>query len=330
MKPNMIGLNHTGFGGASFEAASSRTLRCTSLDFALAMREVYSASAGQAPALRTIASVPELTSGEPPTRRARREASRPRRGGVVSTAIGVLGELLLTAGVGVLLFLGWQLWLNNAVVAEQQSGLAREVGAAWQRPTATAPGPAPTATPAPPPTVQPFAGPPPAFEASLVNAEVFARLIVPRFGADYVRPIAEGVDTEDVLDRLGVGHYPETALPGAPGNFALAAHRTAYGSSFEHIDELDVGDSIYVETQAGWYRYVFRNHEMVTPSAVEVLLPVPRAAGASPAERFITLTSCNPKFSTLERIIAYGVFDAWYPREAGAPPEIAHLIEAVA
>lgn len=247
----------------------------------------------------------------------------------------MLGELLLTAGAFVLLFLAWQFWINDAVVAGQQTSLAREVGDSWRTPAPSPSGPTPTRptpspTPSPTPTAKPVYGDPPVLDVSPANAEVFARLIVPRFGSDYVRTIAGGIGIDDVLNVLGVGHYPETAMPGAVGNFALAAHRTAYGSSFEHIDQLEVGDSIYVETPDGWYRYVFRNHEVVTPSAVEVLEPVPRAPGVPATERFITLTSCNPKHSTLERIIAYGVFDSWYPRAGGPPPEIAQLIEGSA
>src|SRR5690606_20270271 len=42
-----------------------------------------------------------------PTRRARRERQRPR-----ATFVSVLGELLLTAGVLVLLFVSWQMWVG--------------------------------------------------------------------------------------------------------------------------------------------------------------------------------------------------------------------------
>lgn len=268
----------------------------------------------------------------PATRRER--SHRRRRSAFVTSLAGVTGELLLTAGVFVLLFLGWQLWVNDAIVAEQQTNLARDLGESWQKPAAPAPSATrtptstPTATPTPTPT--PVYSDPTVRATTVANAEVFARLIVPRFGADYERTIAGGIGVDDVLNVLGIGHYPDTAMPGAVGNFALAAHRTAYGSSFEHIDQLDVGDSIYVETADGWYRYVFRNHEVVVPTAVDVLLPVPRAPEVTAGERFITLTTCNPKHSTLERIIAYGVYDAWYPRSGGPPPEIAAIVTGAA
>jgi sortase A len=119
-------------------------------------------------------------------------------------------------------------------------------------------------------------------------------------------------------------------MPGEIGNFALAAHRTTYGAPFANIAELRVGDRIYVETRDGWYVYAFRNLEYVWPTAVQVLEPVPQAPQVEATERYLTLTSCNPRFSAAERIIAYAVFETWYPREEGPPAEIAGLTEASA
>jgi sortase A len=158
--------------------------------------------------------------------------------------------------------------------------------------------------------------------------QAFATLYVPRFGADFVRPIAEGTDLPAVLNnqRLGVGRYSETQNLGELGNFAIAAHRTTYGAPFADITELRVGDRIFVETREGWYAYRFRNHEYVWPTALSVLNEVPRFSGIEPTERILTMTSCHPRFSEAERVIAYAVFDDWYPRDGGPPSEIAHLV----
>jgi sortase A len=155
------------------------------------------------------------------------------------------------------------------------------------------------------------------------NAERFANLIIPRFGGGYSRPIAEGVGTTDVLNKGNIGHYPTTQMPGAPGNFALASHRSSGGGNFHDLHQMHVGDHIYVETPDGWYQYSFRNLEYVRPSGVGVLNPIPQVSGGAAAERYITLTTCNPFFSTAERIIAYGVYDSFYPRAGGVPAEIA-------
>lgn len=238
------------------------------------------------------------------------------------TLVTVLGELMLTGGVVVMLFLGWQLWLNNVISTNEQVAIADELSQKWA--TAT---PTPTDADAPVTPVDP--GTPVVTAVPQLNT-AFANLIVPRLGADYKRPIAEGVGTT-VLNstRLGMGHYPGTQLPGELGNFALASHRSAYGGAFHNIHQLVVGDSIFVETADGWYRYVFRSMEYVPASGVGVIMPVPQAPGAAPGESIITLTTCNPFYSSAERIIAYGVFDSWYPRAGGPPDEIAAIATVV-
>jgi len=250
------------------------------------------------------------------------QAASPRAGGRRAGAhsrprarisvVGVLGELLITAGVFVLLFLGWQQWLNDIVVGTQLHGQSVHQSQTWNK--------------APGPTKSPQPGAPPVLTATIANAQKFALLIVPRFGANYYRPIAQGIGVQDVLNKGELGHYPTTQMPGQLGNFAIASHRKAYGGNLEHINELHVGDHIFVETVDGWYQYEFRNLQFVKPTGVGVLDPVPEQAGLQPTDRIITLTSCNPFFSTAERIIAYGSFDRFYPRADGPPAEIAATV----
>jgi sortase A len=255
---------------------------------------------------------------------------RPRRPKV--TLVGVLGELFITAGVFVLLFLGWQVWLNDIIVGAEQTSAASELSEQWDNAdtddeaTET---PAPTETPgAETPEVQPSASEPVVATAP-ADAASFANIIIPRLGADYIRPIAEGTGNNVINNRkTGVGHYTESQMPGEVGNFAVAAHRTTYGAPFHDIDKLVVGDSIIVETADGWYKYVYRGTQYVRPTGVDVLEPVPQFPGVSSTDRVITMTSCHPKFSAAERIIAFGVFDSWYPRAGGAPAEIATLVQA--
>ncbi|MEX1080148.1 MAG: class E sortase [Homoserinimonas sp.] len=249
----------------------------------------------------------------------RHETSRHRRRG--RGIISVIGELLLTAGVICLLFIGWQLWLNDLVVGEQQRTSAKQLEDQWRT----------SGAPPVPPTREATSvdyGEPAVADAP-GEGKGFATLYVPRFGADYVRPIGEGVNLASVLNNsdLGIGHYPKTQMPGEPGNFAVAAHRTTWGAPFNKIADLRVGDKLYVRTQDGWYTYAFRTMEYVWPTGVDVLQPVPQAPGVEPLDRVITLTSCNPMFSTAERIIAYGVLEHWQPASAGMPIELSELTE---
>jgi len=240
--------------------------------------------------------------------RAKQQRRRPR-----VTIVGVLGELLVTAGFLVLAFVGWQLWLNDIIVGHQLEAISQEITQEWDKNI----GEAVRGDTEEPPVMTPVA-----------DAERFALLIVPRFGEDYYRPIAEGVGTWSVLNKNNLGHYPGTQMPGEVGNFAIAAHRKAYGGNLENIHKLQVGDTVYVETKDGWYGYVFRNLEYVTPRGVGVIDPVPQRDDVNPEERLITMTTCNPFFSTAERIIAYGVFDQFYPRADGPPAEIAQTVQA--
>jgi len=239
--------------------------------------------------------------------------------------VGIFGEVFITAGVLILLFLGWQLWFNDIVFGNSQRNSAEELSSQWEEDfeASVEPGDEETPTAADP-------GEPVVMAAVAENAK-FANLIIPRLGADYKRPVAEGVGNS-VLNNatLGTGHYASSAMPGGMGNFALASHRTAYGGSFHNIHQLVVGDSIYVETEDGWYKYIFRGLEYVKPSGVGVILPVPQQPGVEATERLITLTTCNPFLSSAERIIAYGVFDSWYPRAGGAPSEISAVATAAA
>jgi sortase A len=85
-----------------------------------------------------------------------------------------------------------------------------------------------------------------------------------------------------------------------------------------------VGDRIYVETQKGWYVYRFRNIEFVWPTQSDVLSDVPRETIVA-KDRILTMTSCHPKTSTAERVIAYSVFESFVARKSGAPAEVAEM-----
>jgi sortase A len=247
----------------------------------------------------------------------------------------VLGEVLITIGVLVMLFLAWQLWWNDMIMANSQTSAASEASQQWIEDARTAtpeplPSEVPTSTPEPTEAAPVDYGVPVTASAP-AEGKQFAVLYIPRFGADYHRAIAEGTGV-DVLNsnRLGIGHYIDTQMPGEVGNFAVAAHRSAFGGGMHLINELRLGDAIYVQTADGYYTYRFRDREYVSPATVGVLNAVPNVEGADPTDRLITLTSCNPLYSTAERIIAYGVYESWQPTSAGPPAELKPIIDAQA
>lgn len=220
----------------------------------------------------------------------------------------LVGELLVTLGVLLGLFVFWQLfWTDVSASAEHQKILS---SLNW-----TFKGSLPSASASPSTVSDPTpSGPPPVLSAPSAGS-TFATLRVPRWGSDYVEPVSEGTDKHSVLDKLGIGHYSGTAMPGEKGNFALAGHRTTYGKPFNRIAELEVGDSLVVQTSDAWYVYKVYETLVVKPSDVWVVSPAGDMSGGEASRPIMTLTSCHPMFSARERYVVHAVLDYWSPVE---------------
>jgi sortase A len=223
--------------------------------------------------------------------------------------------VLMLLGVILVIFWIWQALISDGVIGSEQQTEARKVSSNWN--LRAAEGPTNTQASSEDPPVAKIPG----------ASNVYGILYVPRFGADYSRLIGEGTHPE-VLDstRFGVGRYSNSANLGELGNTAIAGHRNAFGGAFSKLPDLEVGDKIYIETNAGWYAYSFRNFEYVWPSDKDVLNPLPRTDSSSSTSRVLTLTTCHPLFSIDERLIAYALFDGWFPRESGPPEDLAAII----
>jgi sortase A len=126
----------------------------------------------------------------------------------------------------------------------------------------------------------------------------------------------QGVDPVDLA--RGVGHYPQTALPGQVGNFAMAGHRATHGEPLRHLDRLRTGDTVIVETREAWFTYRVRADPVVVAStATDAIAPVPFQPGTAPSERLLTLTTCHPRWSSEKRMIVHATFVEERPRAAG-------------
>jgi len=214
-----------------------------------------------------------------------------------ATARGI-GELLITFGVVVLLFAGYQVWGKAAIVAAHQEDLDRQLEEAWAAPL-------PTADDDEPEEPQLLAPPP---------GHAVARLYIPKLNKHWV--VVEGVEPDDI--RYAPGRYPTGAMPGEIGNFSVAGHRNP--ATFWDLDLVHEGDLIIVETRDTWYTYrVTRNH-IVLPTAVEVVAPVPGEPGAEPTKAMLTLTTCNPKWDNYERLVVHAELTEQRSRDDG-PPE---------
>jgi sortase (surface protein transpeptidase) len=222
-----------------------------------------------------------------------------------------VGELLVTAGLVVLLFVVYEVYVTDLLNDRRQDQLSDQIHQTWDAE------PAPTVgTPVAPPVGEPL-----------------AVLHVPRLGEDWARVVLEGT-SEDQL-RQGPGHYVGTAMPGQRGNLALAGHRVGKGSPFLDADQLRPGDPIVVETADAWFVYRvlgdpatgdfagdpsgIPGQQVVAPSDVDVIAPVPDAVGAAPTGSYLTLTTCHPKFSARQRLIVHAVLDGEPISKADAP-----------
>lgn len=232
----------------------------------------------------------------------------------VSAAVGVLGELLITAGVVLGLFVAWQLWWTDVVGERAQAQIVEDLG--W-----AAPLPVPSMVPDDG-IADPQSGEPPVTDRP-GTSETFATMIIPRFGEGWQSPVSEGVTRAGTLDELGIGWYPHSALPGELGNFAVAGHRVTWGKPFNQIAELEVDDLVVVRTEEVWYVYRVTEHKIVLPYQVEVVAPVPGDRDAAPDDHYITLTSCHPMFSLRERYVVHGVMEYWAWTADGVPAELA-------
>lgn len=260
------------------------------------------------------------TQTAPPAQAERQPAhARPQRDRL--SVVGVLGELLILAGALLALFVVWQLFYTDVQGERAQREVVENLD--WVEPDVVAgiDAGAPDGPATIPDELKFTDVDPPAMDYPEF-VETFATMMVPRWGEDYVKPITEGVTRADVLDPLGIGHYPDTALPGQVGNFAISGHRTTYGKPFADVSELEVGDPLIIQTEDAWFVYRVEEWEIVQPSQVEVIAPNPYAPGDAPTERMITLTTCHPKFSAAERWVVHGSLEYWAPTGNGVPAEL--------
>jgi LPXTG-site transpeptidase (sortase) family protein len=231
------------------------------------------------------------------------ELTRPTFGSRLRGGIRVSGEVLITFGLVVLLFAGYEIWGKSAIVNAHQDDLSAQLAQEWG--------------PSGDPTVAPSASPSgmPAPKAP-VQGKPIAGLYIPKIDKSWI--VVEGVTQKDI--RYAPGHYPDTALPGQVGNFSVAGHRNR--ATFWRLDELADGDPIVAESKDEWYVYkVSRNH-IVKPSQVEVVAAVPGRPNAKPTKAMLTLTTCNPKFDNYERLIVHAELDRTVPKSEGRPAEL--------
>ena len=210
-------------------------------------------------------------------------------------AVNAIGRFLLTAGLLLLLFVGYQLWGTGFYEARQQADLHAQFKAdllETRQAEQPVSGTTTTTTPLPPPP----------------EGDPVGVIRIPKIGLE--RTIVQGITVPDL--RKGPGHYPDSPMPGQLGNAAIAGHRTTYGQPFNRLDELVPGDEITILTLHGTFKYAVTEQLVVSPHDVQVLDPTPDAT--------LTLTTCHPKYSASQRLVVKARLDVKVSPKPVKPP----------
>jgi LPXTG-site transpeptidase (sortase) family protein len=221
------------------------------------------------------------TSGTPPP------PARRRGPGRIAAAVSVLGELLITAGLVLGLFVVYSLWWTNVVADREADQQADKVRDTWAH--------------------GPGGGDRP---VSFDTGDGIGFLHVPAMSGEEI--LVEKGTSMKVLNDGVAGYYTEpveATLPtsGKKGNFSLAAHRDGHGAKFHRIDRIDEGDPIVFETKDKWYVYkVYSVLPETSKFNVQVLSKIPKQSGRTKAGHYITLTTCTPVYTSRYRYVVWG------------------------
>ena len=237
-------------------------------------------------------------------------APAPRRS-VSRSIVTIIAEVLLTFAAICGLYVAWMQWWTGVESAHVQEETRQQV--AWAQPDAGG-----TLT-----IAQPQQGEPPVQPESARAGELMARVYIPRFGDQWERNLVQGTSLVE-LNQHGLGHYEISQMPGQVGNFAIAGHRNGYGQPLGDVDRLQPGDAIVIRSQDYWYVYQYTNYTIVTPDDGSVIGPNPEHPGEAPTKRMITMTTCEPKYTTpTHRWISFGELAYWAKVADGIPQELA-------
>ncbi|MER6533052.1 class E sortase [Streptomyces sp. 900105755] len=211
-------------------------------------------------------------------------AARRRPTGRIAMAVSVFGELLITAGLVLGLFVVYSLWWTNVIADRKADRAGDKVRETWAQQD-TGPG-------------------------ALDTKNGIGFLHVPSMRNGEVL-VEKGTST-DVLNNGVAGYYTDPAkavLPttGKTGNFTLAAHRDGHGAKFHNIDKVKVGDPVVFETRDDWY--VYKVYDILPETSkynVKVLSQIPKESGRTKPGHYITLTTCTPVYTSRYRYVVWG------------------------
>lgn len=189
--------------------------------------------------------------------------------------VAVLSDVLLTIALFAILYAGYQTYWSSFVSSRQTTTARNEIESQWTKSPSVMP--------------EPHKG--------------FALIYIPRLrNKVWALPIVDGVTPHDLIP--GMGHYPETKLPGESGNFAIAGHRSTNGEPLANVNLLKQGDEVIVQTATNWYVYTLVMDQIVKPGATWVLEDNPGGlVNKTGIPEVLTITTCDPRWGSTRRWI---------------------------
>lgn len=141
------------------------------------------------------------------------------------------------------------------------------------------------------------------------NIPQYFYLTVKKLGIDHalVETNANHLNPDEAL-----GHYPNSALPGEPGNIFIFGHSVLpvfynpnnYKAIFSTIDRLDVGDELVIDYNNSTYKYLIESRQLRKPVDVD---PLAEFKPKYLNESTVTLMTCYPAGSKVMRLLMQGV-----------------------
>lgn len=206
-------------------------------------------------------------------------------------ALRIFGKLLISVGVGVLLFVGWTLWGTGLYTQQQQDLLQQEFDQLPSRDIGPEDDPGKL-------------GP----DKPIGPGRAAFQIQIPAIDLEQI--VVQGVGTEEL--KKGPGHYPscrpgfsrplctefDEVWPGQDGRVIVSGHRTTYGAPFFDLDKLKRGDEIVTLTQWGEFTYEVTETRIVQPDSLAIAIQSDQPE--------IVLTTCHPKYSAAQRLIVFG------------------------
>lgn len=105
--------------------------------------------------------------------------------------------------------------------------------------------------------------------------------------------------------RYGAGRMPGSSEAGAPGNLVIFGHRMRrYGSIFNRLGEVSIGDSIVIEHSGQAFTYTVDAIETIEPSSLSAYIGMEKEG--DPGSCRITLITCTPIGVGSHRLIITG------------------------